>query len=305
MARNRRVKSEKETVQETPAVKVIRENDPYYDLKDKDRDEIVQWIASAEEELADLRLRKSLLEADFPTLLEEYRRLILKNEPISTIAKTRLLEYFSYELLKPLKSVDLKQSDAYNTWESRHFFISYQLDEKRNLELKFKMNVGDARAAYMPLILVCPEDMTVLVDEKQVLELIRLWHSEKVFSRNQLSLINYDLNQLLSWFKELDFDVAPSLLDNTRALAVDLDTELQLDTEVLDHIFITAMESDEFDFKKRDENSYQVALSQEQYVSIRSEEDGTHLYIDSNNRRRSILDFFTHYPFLVPLIVRN
>lgn len=282
------------------------EKDFYYDMKNQDHEEIVQWIASVEEELADLRLRKSLIEADFYVLLDQYRKLILPNVPISTIAKTNLLEYFSYELLHPLKAVGLKQADSYNTWESRHFLITYQLDEDKNLQLSFKMDVVDSRfqTEFMPLILVKPENMTVEVDEKEVLELIHLWHMEKVFSRTQLSMINIDLNQLLAGFKELGFEVAPSLLDNSHALSVDLTSELPLETNVLDNIFVTTMESEDFDFEIH-EDRYQVRLNQEQNVFIRSENGITHLFIDSNNRRRSILDFFTHYPFLVPLIVRK
>ncbi|MCD5003252.1 hypothetical protein IV487_12335 [Enterococcus saccharolyticus] len=299
--------SEEKVEAEVVETTEVNQIDYYYDMKERDHEEIVQWIASAEEELADLRLRKALLEADFSELLKEYRRLITTNAPISTIAKTNLLDYFSYELLKPLKEVGLEQAEAYNTWESRHFLIAYQLDENRDLELNFKMDVVDVRfdASFMPLILVKPVEMTVEVDEKQVLELIHLWHTEKIFSRTQLSLINYDLNQLLSWFKELGFSVAPSLLDNTQALTVDLESELPLETKILDNIFITTMESEEYDFEKLGTDHYQVKLNQEQNVYIRSENGRTHLFVDSNNRRRSILDFFTHYPFLVPLIVRN
>ncbi|KAF1305998.1 hypothetical protein BAU17_03265 [Enterococcus sp. CU12B] len=299
--------SEEKVEAEVVETTEVNQIDYYYDMKERDHEEIVQWIASAEEELADLRLRKALLEADFSELLKEYRRLITTNAPISTIAKTNLLDYFSYELLKPLKEVGLEQAEVYNTWESRHFLIAYQLDENRDLELNFKMDVVDVRfdASFMPLILVKPVEMTVEVDEKQVLELIHLWHTEKIFSRTQLSLINYDLNQLLSWFKELGFSVAPSLLDNTQALTVDLESELPLETKILDNIFITTMESEEYDFEKLGTDHYQVKLNQEQNVYIRSENGRTHLFVDSNNRRRSILDFFTHYPFLVPLIVRN
>lgn len=295
----------KEETLESP--QVMNEQESYEEMKSQNKQEIIQWIASAEEELADLRLRKSLLEADFNGLLSEYRRLIASNTTISTIAKTNLLEYFSFELLKPLQSIGLQQSDHYNTWETRHFLVTYQLDDDKNLELSFMMDVIDSRfnADFMPLILVKPKDMTVEVNEKQVLELIHLWYTEKIFSRSQLSLINYDLNQLLSWFKELGFEIAPSLLDNTQALSVDLESQLPLETHVLDGIFITTMESDEYDFEKLGEEHYQVKLNQEQNVYVRSDNGGTHLFIDSNERRRSILDFFTHYPFLVPLIVRN
>ena len=63
------------------------------------------------------------------------------------------------------------------------------------------------------------------------------------------------------------------------------------------------MASKEYDFNKLKEQTYQVQLNQEQNVIIHLEETQTQLYIDSNERRRSILDFVTSYPFLVPLIV--
>ena len=282
-------------------------NNSYYEMKNHDHHDLVQWITSAEQELADLRLRKRLLEADFKGLLEEYRRLIITNEPISTIAKTNLLEYFSYELLKPLESINLQQADSYNTWSTKHFLVAYQLNNDFSLSFNFKMDVVDARfdAPYMPLLIVHPQEMSVEVDEKQVLDLIYLWHNEKIFSRSQLSLINFDLNQLLSWFRELGFEVKPSLLDNAHALAVDFESELPLEISVLDNIFITTMESEEYDFEKIAENHYQVLLNQEQKVDIHTENEQVRLFIDSNERRRSILDFFTHYPFLVPLVVRG
>ena len=83
--------------------------------------------------------------------------------------------------------------------------------------------------------------MAVTVADEQVLELIRLWHVDHVFSLNQLSLINYDLNQLLSHFRTLGFTVAPSLLDNARPLQVRLESEFPLEQSVLDDIFITAI----------------------------------------------------------------
>lgn len=281
--------------------------DSYYKEKAQSHDEIVSWITSAEKELADLRLRKTLLENDFFELLNEYRRLIVTDAAISTVAKTNLLAYLTYELLKPLNDTVLKQTSNYNVWQAKYFLVKYQLTEKRELALSFKMNVIDTRfdANFMPLILLDLQEMTVTVDERQVLELIRLWYSEKIFSRNQLTLINYDLNRLLANFKQLGFAVSPSLLDNTRALSVDLDSDFPLETRILDAIFITTMDATEYDFDKISQNHYQVKLNQEQNVFINSEKNRTHLFIDSNNRRRSILDFFTQYPFFVPLIVRE
>lgn len=281
--------------------------DAYYEEKAQNHAEIVSWIASAEKELADLRLRKTLLEDNFSDLLREYRRLIITDAAISTVAKTSLLAYLTYELLKPLKDATLKQTETYNIWQAKYFLIKYQLTDKRELALNFKMNVIDSRftANFMPLILLDLQEMTAKVDESQVLELIRLWYSEKVFSRNQLSLINYDLNRLLANFKQLGFSVAPSLLDNTRALEVNLESEFPLETRILDNIFITTMESTEYDFDKIGQADYQVKLNQEQKVYIHAKQNRTQLFVDSNSRRRSILDFFTHYPFFVPLIVRD
>ncbi|MGO2853092.1 MAG: hypothetical protein ACTIBS_03705 [Tetragenococcus koreensis] len=299
--------SEEEKKKSTELKKTQQMMDPYYEEKAQNHAEMVSWIASAEKELADLRLRKALLEADFPGLLNEYRRLIVTDAAISTVAKTNLLAYLTYELLRPLSDATLKQTDSYNIWQAKYFLVKYQLTDKRELALSFKMNVIDTRfaAKFMPLILLDLQEMSVTVDERQVLELIRLWYSEKIFSRNQLSLINYDLNRLLENFKKLGFAVSPSLLDNTQALSVDLESEFPLATGILDSIFITTMESSEYDFDKIGQANYQVKLNQEQNVYIHSEKNKTHLFIDSNNRRRSILDFFTHYPFFVPLIVRD
>lgn len=300
-------KTKKKITPNSPTVDKSSKKDNYYVLKEKDHQAIMNLIGKREDELADLYMRMALLEADFVELLEAYCQFIIPNVPISKIAKTNLLAYFSYELLKPLKAVGLTQTDKENVWKSKHFDVAYELDKNNDLALSFKMEVVDARfeSAYMPLILVHPKEMTVEVDEKQVLKLIHLWHKDKIFSHNQLSLINYDLNQLLAWFKELGFEVAPSLLDNTHALKREFSSELSVDTKVLDDIFIITMESTDYDFEKIDDTHYQVKLNQEQTVDIFSENGKTRLFIDSNNRRRSILDFFTNYPFLVPLIVRN
>lgn len=280
----------------------------YSQNKQADHAEIQRLIGSAEQELADLKLRKSLMEADFSQLLEEYRRLILPQVEISVIAKKTLLEYFSYELLKPLHSIDLRQGDSYGYWETKHFSIRYGLDENENLALSFKMKPIDSRflTDYMNFMTVQPEAMAITVEDEQVLELIRLWHVERVFSLNQLSLINYDLNQLLAHFRTLGFNVEPSLLDNARPLQVHLESEFPLKQTVLDDIFITAMENPMYDFDKQTEQRYRILLDQEQSLTIGvGEADHTSLFIDSNNRRRSLLDFFTSYSFLVPLMVRQ
>lgn len=283
------------------------EMERYYQNKEADHQEIEQLIATAERELADLKLRKALMEADFGQLLQYYQELILPNEPISPIAKKTLLEYFSYELLKPLHTVGLTQGNRYDVWQSKHFLIQYQLTETQNLALNFQMTPIDSRftTAFMNLMTVKPGEMVVEVEDNQVLELVRQWHVEHVFSTNQLSLINYDLNQLLTHFRELGFTITPSLLDNAHALQVRLDSEFPLEASVLDDIFIKTMENPEFDFETLPEDRYQVLLDQEQKLTISEMAEGvTSLFVDSDNRRRSLLDFFTSYPFLVPLMVR-
>lgn len=283
------------------------EMERYYENKEADHQEIEHLITTAERELADLKLRKALMEADFSQLLQYYQELILPNEPISPIAKKTLLEYFSYELLKPLHTVGLSQSNRYDVWQSKHFLIQYHLTESQNLALNFKMTPIDNRftTAFMNLMTVKPGEMLVEVEDNQVLELVRQWHVEHVFSTNQLSLINYDLNQLLAHFRELGFTITPSLLDNAHPLQVRLDSEFPLEASVLDEIFIKAMENPEFDFETLPEERYQILLDQEQKLTISGMAEGvTSLFVDSDNRRRSLLDFFTSYPFLVPLMVR-
>ncbi|MFV0557643.1 MAG: hypothetical protein ACK5MW_03270 [Enterococcus sp.] len=284
------------------------EDNPYYQMKTNDHDEVVGLIQAAEIELADLKLRKALMESDFNELLTSYKGLIVPNVEISAIAKKTLLEYFTYELLRPLTSIGLKPSElGYDIWENKHFLTTYQLNEDNDLELSFKLNPLEQRftTEFMPFIAISPETMEVKIADDQALELIRLWHTDHVFSRNQLSLVNYDINQLLNHFRELGFTVHPSLFDNTQPLNVALESEFSMETQVLDEIFITTMENPEYDFEKTGQDAYQVLLDQEQKMDIRKKEnDHTMLLIDSENRKRSILDFFTNYPFLVPLMVR-
>ncbi|MGX7133193.1 hypothetical protein [Enterococcus songbeiensis] len=301
--------------QELPEESVVEETAPltpveeYYQTKETDRQEIVRLIEAAEEELADLRLRKSLMEADFDQLLAKYKELLSTDQRISPIAKKTLLEYFSYELMKPLATVGLQPSGiAYDIWSTKHFYLRYQLNAEDQLLFSFKLIPLDQKftTEFMPLLTIQPDSMEVAVDDEQLLELIRLWHAEKIFSKDQLSLVNYDLNLLLSHFRQLEFVVQPSLLDNTQPLAVSLESEYPLQEKILDEIFITAMENPDYDFEKNSGVSYEVLLDQNQRLLISGFENGhTKLFIDSDQRKRSLLDFFTSYPFLVPLMVRS
>lgn len=281
----------------------------YQQNKENDHDEIVLLIAASEKELADLKLRKALMEADFEELLAEFGRLIVPQAEISVIAKKILLEYFSYELLKPLHSVGLKPAEnSYDVWETKHFLVQYYLDDKQNLIFSFKINPVDSRftSEFMPLIMIDIQAMKVTVKDEEVLRLVHLWYADQVFSKSQLSLVNYDINLLLQHFRTLDFDVAATLLDNTQELHVKLETDYQMAISVLDEIFIITMENEDFDFEKTAANHYEVLLDQDQKVAIYPDDnEKTALFIDSNKRRRSLLDFFTSYAFLVPLLVRG
>lgn len=292
-------------IPEKENIDMFQEN--YNRMKNSYKDEIVTWIKDAEAELADLYLRKSLLEADFEILLNQYRELILAHSNLSTIAKKNLLEYFSYNLLQPFHSIGIEQTEHYNTWETRHFFVAYQLDDADNLVLHFQLKVIDDRffVEYLPLVTINVEKMQVTVEEEQVHTLISLWYSDKYLSRSQLSLFNQDLNGLLLHLKMLGFEVLPSLLDNTQPLALRLTSNFPMTEAILDQIFITTMESEDYDFDKLGANTYQVLLTQGQNIIIYAQEEETELFIDSNQRRRSILDFATSYPFLVPLLVKG
>lgn len=281
--------------------------DPYLTTKENYKTEIDSWIKDAEIELADLYLRKEILEADFSALLELYKRFILAEERLSTIAKTNLITYFSYELLKPFKTVGLEQTEHYNTWETRHFYTAYQLNEEKNLVFYFKLKVVDERFVvdYLPLITLNIDKMTVKINDAHVRTLISLWYSEKFLSRSQLSLFNQDINDLFKYFISCGFEVLPSLLDNTKALSLRIVSEFPLKQITLDQIFITTMENPEYDFELLGDTTYQVILNQEQNIIIYRQPEQTELFIDSNNRRRSILDFATSYPFLVPLFVEG
>ena len=292
---------------EIPENKTIDTFEDQYQIKKTSyQKEIVQWIKEAEEELADLYLRKALLEADFETLLQQYRQLILAQQPFSTIAKTNLLEYLSYYLLEPFHSIGMQQTDHYNTWETNHFYVAYQLNEANHLVLHFQLKVIDERffMEYIPLITLDMDKMEVTIAEKEVHTLISLWYSDKYLSRTQLSLFNQDLNRLFVHLKALGFNILPSLLDNTQALSLQLISDFPASAAILDQIFITTMESEEYDFDKIGSQQYQVMLTQGQTMKIDIHENQTVLFIDSNLRKRSILDFVTSYPFLVPLFVQ-
>ena len=287
----------------------VSENPGYLEGKEQDYQDIVSLIETAEAELADLRMRKYLIESDFPELLESYDRFILNEEPISTIGKTSLIEYFTYELLKPLNDIGLERSNsAYDTWKTRHFSINYTLNGQNELVFSFVLPTIDQRyqVESMSLLNVSPETMEIDVQDDRVLSLIRYWSVDRVFSAGQITIFNHKLNQLLAHARTLGFTVNQTLLDNTKPLRLNLQSKFELTNEVLDDIFIVAMKNPSYDMEKINETTYQVRLDKGQSLTIATnEKDQTVLSISSGDYPRSVIDFFINYEFLVPLMVRK
>ena len=301
------VTEENEPVEERkPAVD---ENQLYLDSKEKDHLDIVSMIETAEIELADLRLRKYLIEADFSGLLDSFDRYLLKDEPISPIGKTSLIEYFTYELLKPLNDIGLELSTTtYDRWETRHFSINYSLDEQNHLIFSFVLPTIDQRyqVESINLLEVIPETMEVTVQDDRVLSLIRYWSVDRVFSAGQITIFNHKLNQLLAHARKLGFIVNQTLLDNTKPLHLNLQSEFEFSESVLDDIFIVAMKNPQYDFEKLTEEKFKVLLDKGQSLTItKNEQNQTGLTISSGDYHRSVIDFFINYEFLVPLMVRK
>lgn len=299
-----------EEVSRTKELELTKSEIAYYEKKEKNRNNIIDMIQVAEEELADLKLRKSLMESEFPELLTYYQKLLLESSSleISSIAQATLLEYMTYELLKPLTHIGLKYSLAeQDSWETVHFQIHYVITEQSQLKFAFKMKPinNKYQPTYMDIFKLDIGSMKVDVDDNQVLALIRYWSVDKLYSSVQLSVLNHELNQLLIHFKGLGFTVEESLLDNGKPLDLHLESAFELSTDILDNIFIIAMSNSEYDMEKTGEYSYEVLLDKEQSLSVEVNEYGnTNIDIQTGRINRSILDFFGSYPFLVPLMLR-
>ncbi|WP_297077909.1 hypothetical protein [uncultured Enterococcus sp.] len=265
---------------------------------------ILAKIEQTEAILADLKLQKLLAEADFPSLVNAFCKFSPDQVEISATAKAQLEDYVLFYLLYPLKQGNLQKTSNERVWQAKHFLIRYQL-KQTHLTLEIKIPVTDARfdSDYLPLFDLDLENMHVDVYEKEVMTLIHLWHSKKIFSRSQLSLINYDLNRLIANFKDLKFEVKENFLDNTLVLERQVTSPVTLSPMILDQIFIVLMDNPQYDLHKLGTQHYQIILDHGQTIEIQQSEDQLTLALDSNNRKRSILDFFTHYPFLVPLLI--
>lgn len=299
-----------ETEEEAPnSTHELNENQLYLDTKEKDHQDIVLLIETAEAELADLRLRKSLIEADFSELLDAFDRYITKEVTISPIGKTSLIEYFTYELLKPLNDIGLAMSTtAYDTWETRHFSINYRLNEQNELIFSFVLPTINQRyqVESINLLVVSPETMEITIQDDRVLSLIRYWSVERAFSAGQITIFNHKLNQILAHARKLGFFINQTLLDNTKPLHLNLQSEYELTDQVLDDIFIVTMKNPQYDFEKNEENRYKVLLDKGQSLAItKNQANQTIIEISSGEYHRSVIDFFINYEFLVPLMVRK
>lgn len=287
----------------------LNENQVYLETKDKDHQDIVLLIETAESELADLRLRKYLIESDFSELLDSFERYITKGETISPIGKTSLIEYLTYELLKPLNDIGLTMSSStYDTWETRHFSINYFLNEQNKLIFSFVLPTINQRyqVESIHLLEVSPETMEITVQDDRVFSLIRYWSVERVFSAGQITIFNHKLNQILAHARKLGFFINQTLLDNTKPLHLNLQSEHELTNQVLDDIFIVTMKNPQYDFEKSGKDHYKVLLDKGQSLAItRNEHNQTILEISSGEYHRSVIDFFINYEFLVPLMVRK
>ncbi|MGM9902489.1 hypothetical protein A5844_000052 [Enterococcus sp. 10A9_DIV0425] len=288
---------------------IVDENQFYLSGKERDHEDIVSLIETAEAELADLRLRKYLIEADFNELLVAYNHYVLEKAPISAIAKKSLIEYFAYELLKPLNDIGLKLSThSYDEWETRHFSINYSLDNHQELIFSFVLPTINQRyqVEAINLLRISPETMTIEVDDERVLALIRHWSVERAFSSGQITIFNHKLNQVFAHARSLGFTVTQTLLDNTKPLRLDLVSQFELTESVLDDIFIVTMKNQSYDMEKITENTYNVLLDKGQSMLISKREGNqTNLSISSGEYHRSVIDFFINYEFLVPLMVRK
>ncbi len=80
------------------------------------------------------------------------------------------------------------------------------------------------------------------------------------------------MNQLLAHARTLGFTVNQTLLDNTKPLRLNLQSEFELTNEVLDDIFIVAMKNPSYDMEKINETTYQVRLDKGQSLTITTNE---------------------------------
>ena len=278
-----------ETFKAAPSAKPVSDSSlNYYDNRNENYQDLLRLIEDAEKEIADLKFRKVLMESDFPTLLDYFKKIFVDEEfSISAIAKGALLEYFTFELIKPLENYGLHLStNDFSTWESKHFNLSYRLTSANVINFSFMMPTSDGkfRNEKIKLMEVYPESMTVTVLNDAVLTLLKDCYNKHIYTSGQNSMFSREMNDVMAHMKELGFDFDDNLLD-----------------------FITTMNNDNYDFKKVGEHSYLVALDGNQTVTIEQspKDESSSLKLNTDRKNKSLIEFFGTYPFLVPLTITN
>lgn len=301
-----------ETFKAAPSDKPVSDSSlNYYDNRNENYQDLLRLIEDAEKEIADLKFRKVLMESDFPTLLDYFKKIFVDEEfSISAIAKGALLEYFTFELIKPLENYGLHLStNDFSTWESKHFNLSYRLTSANVINFSFMMPTSDGkfRNEKIKLMEVYPESMTVTVLNDAVLTLLKDCYNKHIYTSGQNSMFSREMNDVMAHMKELGFDFDDNLLDNSKPLDLSVDLHHKTPIDVLDRIFITTMNNDNYDFKKVGENSYLVALDGNQTVTIEQspKDESSSLKLNTDRKNKSLIEFFGTYPFLVPLTITN
>lgn len=283
----------------------------YYDNREENYQDLLNLIDDAEKEIADLKFRKVLMESDFPTLLDYFKKIFIEEElSASAIAKGALLEYFTFELIKPLQNHELHLStNEFSTWESKHFNLSYRLTTTNEINFSFMMPTSDGRFRNekIKLMEVYPATMKVKVLNEAVLTLLKDCYNKHIYTSGQNSMFSREMNDVMAHMKDLGFDFEENLLDNSQPLDVAVDLHHKTPMDVLDMIFITTMNNEDYDFKKIDDMSYLIALDGNQTVTIRQDEEQqtSNLKLNTDNKNKSLIEFFGSYPFLVPLTITD
>lgn len=283
----------------------------YYDNREENYQDLLNLIADAEKEIADLKFRKILMESDFPTLLDYFRKIFIKEEMnASAIAKGALLEYFTFELIKPLENRGLQLStNEFSTWESKHFNLSYRLSSTNEINFSFMMPTSDGkfRNEKIKLMEVYPEKMEVKVLNDAVLTLLQDCYNKHIYTSGQNSMFSSEMNDVIAHMKELGFEFDENLLDNSQPLDLAVALPHKTPVDVLDKIFITTMNNENYDFKKVGEDSYLIALDGKQTVTIKqnNKEQTSNLKLNTDRKNKSLIEFFGSYPFLVPLTITD
>lgn len=283
----------------------------YFDNREKNYHDLQQLIDDAEKELSDLKFRKVLMESDFKTLLEYFNAVFVQRKmTISAIAKSALLEYFTFELLKPLESNDLRLSnDEFATWRTKHFSLTYRLTNEKELLFSLMMPTpkGKPRKNKLPLMVVQPESMTAMIKNQAVFDLLTDCYIKRIYTSGQNSIFSHQMNEVMNHMQTLGFTFEDNLLDNTKPLRLTYTLPQQAATKTIDDIFITTMDNKRYDFKKRAEDLFVVELGNEQTVTIKQDDKSqtTALKLDTDRVNKSLIEFFGSYPFLVPLALDN